>query len=313
MPASAVAERVAIPFRATAGDTFGIRVTKHINNVENGTTTETANVILEYDGEVLRASESGYRMRWTMRSARLPGSEADNAAIETSSLSVMKGIPFEFDTTAEGTPVRITNLDEIMPQILDANRRALKEGGREPTDEVMATVEKSFRAMAPAQAAQTFLPEATVLGSTQGLRMDTDTPERIEAEAPATVPNVTIKTVTQRRLQSYDRLQGWAVFTWELGFDPKSARDAAAATVRAMAPDDQSSESGTGNKAKDEMSAVMQQLSLDRKDTGQAIISLADGWTRKVYTHRRVVSSSHDQVVDHTEWWLIEINRRTKK
>jgi len=49
---------------------------------------------------------------------------------------------------------------------------------------------------------------------------------------------------------------------------------------------------------------------LERTDEGRALVSITDGWTRKLALNRKIVSGVSNQHIEKTERWLIEIDRQ---
>jgi len=202
------AETTHIPFRAAAGDRFELRISKTFRDVENGKVAGDGTITFHYDGEVVRASESGYRFRWTMSHLTMPGSATDNEALQQSPAAALKGVALEFDADPNGVPERLIGFDDILPKILKSSRDALTENGNPPDDAVMRRVEATWRAMTPAEAVQQLLPEAAVLGFTQGVSLEPNKKERSVMQAPSPTGRGSIKASSERELASYDTRRG---------------------------------------------------------------------------------------------------------
>lgn len=299
---TAAADLVSIPFTATKGDRFSVRVTKQIAETKNGTSTNEGPFSFNYDGEVLDASASGSRMRWTLKSVFMPGSAADNEALSAGMLALMKGIPLEFDAGPNGAPVRIPNFKEILPRLMDVTRKILSSDGEQPDPQVMERTEASFRAMSPQVAAANFLPEAMVVGAMQNLILDPNEPRRTEASQRNPLGGPPIKMVTQTRLSRTDRVSGFAVITWETAFDRTSIVESTKALMQSMR---RPGEKELPQEALD----IMSKMKVDRNDRGTALVSLKDGWVRKLHYRQKITNELQDQSQSKDETWLIEIDR----
>ncbi len=300
---SARPEAVSLPFRAEKGDRFRVRVTKRVAESKGGEQTNDGPFSFNYDGDVLQASESGYLIRWTLKSVFTPGSKADNAALSSGILAMMKDIPLEFDAGLNGAPVRIPNFKDILPRLLQLSRKFLTEDGQEPDPQVMKRVEDSYNAMSLEAAAGHFLPEAALIGGMQNLRLDRGAPARKVTAQPSPLGGPPIKMITETRLATHDALTGVAVVKWETRFDPRSIADSTAALMESMRkPGDPD--------LPPEAREMLKQIKIERIDTGTAMISLADGWVRKIHYRQFLENKSPGQDQSKDEIWLVEIDRK---
>lgn len=298
----AAAETVAIPFVAAKGDTFTVRVTKHINETKQGATTNSGPFSFDYDGDVLDASASGFRIRWTLKSTFMPASKEDNKALSASTLMTMKDIPLEFDAGPNGAPVRIPNFREILPRIMKVVREVLSEDGKTPDAAVIEKTQAMYEAMSPQTAAASFLPEAMLVGTMQNLRLDRGETKRSEATQASPLGGGSIKTITEVRLASHDATSGFAVIEWETKFDRQSIVEMTKRLVQSMRqPGDKELPS--------EAMEMMGKMEIDRHDVGRALVSINDGWVRKLHYRQKVTNALNDTKQGKDETWLIEIDR----
>lgn len=299
----AAAETVAIPFKAANGDAFHVRVTKTVFESENGKDSNEGPFSFDYDGAVLDASESGYRMRWTLKSVFMPGTKAENRELSSGMLALMRDIPLEFDASSNGVPVRIPNFRNLIPRLVEVGRDVLTAQGRKPDQQVLDRMEQTYRNMSPQAAAATFLPEAAFVGAMQNLTLDTDAPKKTEHQSPSPFGGGSIKTVTEIRLTKHDADNQFAIIEWKTRFD----RDAMAAMVKTMIE----SAAPAGKQLPPEALQMMSGVKLERNDEGTALVSLADGWIRKIHYRQLVSNELMGKSKKKDETWLIEIDRVT--
>jgi hypothetical protein len=302
---SASAERISIPFTAEKGDTFKVRITKKSTEVENGATTTDGPYSFNYDAVVLDASASGSRIRWTLTSAFMPGTKTENELLSGGMLTLMKGIPLEFDAGPSGAPVRIPNFRKIVPRLVEITREVLIAQGREPDEDAMRIIEETFRNMSPWTAASTYLPEAQLIGAMQNLTLDTEGAVRREQKAPKPFGGPEVSMISEVRLAEHDTTNGFSLITWQTRFDRESMVKSIMKTADTIGK-------RAGKNLPPEALEMASKMELDRNDEGKALVSLADGWVRKLYYHQRISNAVMGQSHKKDETWLIEIDRSTK-
>lgn len=296
------AQTVSLPLTAEKGDAFTVRVTKRISETKNGVTTNEGPFSFNYDGEVLDASASGLRIRWMLKSAFMPASREDNATLSASTLTLMKDIPLEFDAGPNGAPVRIPNFREILPRLMQVARELLTEEGKEPDPQVIERTEAMYTSMSPQTAASSFLPEAILIGSMQNLRLEPGEAKRSEAMQPNPFGGAPIKAVTELRLASHDPVSGFAVLTWQTTFDPQSIVESTKQLIQSMRKPGE-------KELPAEALEMIGKIELSRNDVGRALVSVRDGWVRKLHYQQKITNALMSNTQSKDETWLIEIDR----
>lgn len=321
---------IELPFRASAGDRFSVKVSTATRKTSGGQETYHKSTTITYDGHIQVADPNGYVISWTEKSgerkilADRDGTAAKEVKIAEELAKGFKDLPIVFEATKTGTPVRIRNwwpmakhMAEFMRENLTRDQRALlaSKGTNKSAQELdtiaASQVEQIIQMLIlrhDDRSAVVYLEDAIVVGNMQHRAWQRDKAFEEEVAAPNPFSDAGIPAKNRLTLLRYDKSASEAEVVWTSQYDPPAIKSAAMAVTEAQlkaanAPAEQVEEA---RKAIDSTTTT-------RADEIRALISIKDGWARRIEVKKTVVSESPNQPkYEDVRTRLIEITRRRR-
>lgn len=165
--------------------------------------------------EVIGHTEEGYVYTWTTSLVEVKGIIL---SVENSDPSLMIGVPITFEAAADGTPIRIQNVEELLSnaeKALSLSGGATTQQAEEAVSLITETDQETLSAM--------LLQQANLVGSCQGYQLDSDNPIEQNALVPSIGGAPPILTILRVSLIDPGDENRPAIIESYQAFDPESA------------------------------------------------------------------------------------------
>ena len=159
----------------------------------------------------------GYLYEWTTTEVRSGGVRLTK---ENADPSFMIGLPIPFEAAADGTPIRVFEVD----QLIETAIAGVEASGEEVSEETRLGIISVFSDTDAATLAATFLQQAELVGSCQNYELDSETPIEQEGYSPSFSGAPPILTKVKTELLDPGTADLPAIIVTRQNFDPESAQ-----------------------------------------------------------------------------------------
>jgi hypothetical protein len=215
---AALAQEVYLEFAPEVGTVWKVRQTRSQIKAEGATPTESE---VSATISVIGETSEGYVMEWTTDSVSTAGLVIRNQP------NMLVGVPIRYDTNADGTPIRLHDLDGI----LDAVYALI---GDQYSDETNKQARNMFTAMRPEEAAVLLVNDAAIIMQCHNYKLEPGVVIQGTYDSPNPVGGPAILTNSMTVMEDPGAAGQPARIRREQSFDPESAAASIYATIKAM-------------------------------------------------------------------------------
>ena len=180
--------------------------------------------------QVTKHTPEGYIYQWTTTEVRAGGEVLTKANADP---SFMIGLPIPFEAAADGTPIRLFNVEQLIENAL----AGLEASGENVTDEARQAVVSIFSGTDAATLAATFLQQAELVGTCQNYELDSENPIEQQGYSPSFSGAPPILTIVKTELTDPGTGERPATIVTQQYFDPESARASMLALFKKVSTD----------------------------------------------------------------------------
>lgn len=266
---------VELPLRVSAGDRFVVTTEKSRVLSQGGVEGRSPVVVSTFDGEYVEKLSNGYRLRWTLREAKVKDAPGGANAQDLSLMlqGLFAGIAIEVETDERGLPLKVLDMPGTLDRIIVALQKI--RGNDEKTAKAVGYVRTLFEKMDERTAALTLFREAVAVSMFQhtALAIGETQSKPAEVANPLGGPNVTLQQ--SLALQQVDKETGVARFRFTSRLDPASLEASVKAAIDKMIAglDDP-------HKRDEAAQAMLAQMRTEKTVTADATVTIEDGWLR---------------------------------
>jgi hypothetical protein len=285
-------------FAAKPGDKFIVEIDRRVT-VRQNTNASNARQFMRFNGEILAASKTGFKIGWTLDSFTANG-EMD--AARTAIFDALNGVKLTFSTDLWGRPQTIANWGDVRLQL-----KASLEKAARGTDAARTTIDRALAGLARhdgISALWFYLPDAVLLGEGQGtvLLPGAVTTAPYKLRSPLGGPP--LDAVESHRLVRYDPAKGLRVFERLRVTDPKAARKRIVETLTIRA-----SELKLSPK---QIQEYADRYMLSNGEAAYWVVREADNWVIHLTDNRRQVAGLPDKLRTRLVRTTITVRRLAK-
>lgn len=290
--AATAEETLSLKFDAKVGDKATVVVRRNKSRPQLRKLGVDLTAVVTYETEVTAKTADGYRFLWTPKKIELEGAP-DKMRAQLKGLLTASLIPIEFETDAAGRPTKIPDREAALEKAL----KYLSEAGQADA-KVLGQVRAMFTRMDDRTLALVFAKDASLLARWQTSELPVG--RALEIEEARANPFGGEKLSAKTTVQTDAPKDGSAKVAWSVDIDEKQMLTAMIASLKRMA-------TRMGRDPSD-VDAQLGQAKVSFEESGEAVIDIADGWTRSVSFRRIVTISSPQRSQDQKE--IVEISLR---
>ena len=246
-----------LPLYVNTGDKLLIAYSHDRNR--NGESV-VANVSAEV--EIGQIFEETFLASWTTHSMEIGGFVIDDSNPQAG--EVLLGVPVEFLASADGTPLRISDKDELLETVFNSSFFKSQDA------EGLARVETLFNSMTEDVLAQIFLKIPTYMAICQGTSLPLGEENSYQVEVPSPIGGEPADSVVTYELQDVNDSSGLAHIEYRMTLEPESARRMTVALLQQMGVGDDTTEQ--------EFAGLM----IERNDSASCGVNVESGWVEAV-------------------------------
>lgn len=167
--------------------------------------------------QVMEHTPEGYIYEWTTTEVRSGGVSLTK---ENADPSFMIGLPIPFEAAADGTPIRVFDVEQLIQNAI----AGVEASGEEVSEEARQGIVSMFGSTDAATLAATFLQQADLVGTCQNYELNSETPIEQEGYSPSFsgAPPILTKVKTELQDPGSDNLP--AIIVTRQYLDPESAQ-----------------------------------------------------------------------------------------
>jgi hypothetical protein len=302
--------KIELPLKLKVGDAYTMKVRKTTKRTRNATVIDDTELTTTVTVRVMAKSDNRFVLRSALTSfSNTAKVEPPDGPIKREVLSAMltafKNYPSIMEVDGSGTPLRLRDWPTASKKLADVTRLNLTPAFRKlvttkqkdaTPDQIEAIVKQQVDGTIntailrhDAESAACLDTKQVLLGSVQNQAWQLGAIHQSSADVASPIGQGTISTNSKGGMTKFDRAGDSATITYETTFDSNALLKATVEMTRAQL-------AATGAKDADVKSTLdfMARMKVERRDTGQAVLSIATGLVRRLEHTERVVSTSED-------------------
>ena len=271
------------------GDTHLLELLKERKDYRSGKLVSDNKTRTLIDMEVLQRTDEGYVLRWTYRGTEMLAAAAKNNPFVQRMASLNKGMHFNIRADADGTPIGLNNLEEVISlykKVIEELELWLKKTGL-PPEQVLQIMKGVEPLMNPETAEVMAMKEPGIFLLVCGGSFALNERQEYEDLLPNPFGGEPFPSRAYFLLQEVNAKNETVIIEWKQTLDPDKTRDVLEETFRKMM---QRADSET---PKEEIDLPVFAI----EDDGRFVIDTSTGWPRSV-SYRRSVSSRDRRRID---------------